>query len=122
MVKTYIGKHQTHNLDDSYLGSGLMLLNLIDKHGREYFSKEILFIFDTEEERGRQRKSLKKTFQEPGYVHPNKDLKRPDAAILIKLLPRKRCEYCGIETNAGNYGRYHGNKCKVITKNQLGLY
>ncbi len=24
----------------------------------------------------------------------------------------KTCEYCGIETNVGNYGRWHGKKCK----------
>lgn len=25
---------------------------------------------------------------------------------------RKTCEYCGIETNIGNYGRWHGKRCK----------
>ena len=25
---------------------------------------------------------------------------------------RKTCEFCGVETNVGNYGRWHGQKCK----------
>jgi hypothetical protein len=25
---------------------------------------------------------------------------------------QKKCEYCGIETTPGNYGKWHGNRCK----------
>ena len=46
----YVGKHQTKILNDSYLGSGKVLYNAICKYGKQNFSKEILFIFDTEEE------------------------------------------------------------------------
>jgi|688.fasta_scaffold169606_3 group I intron endonuclease len=48
--KKYIGKHITEDLNDGYLGSGLILSNAIKKYGRENFIKEILFIFDNEEE------------------------------------------------------------------------
>ena len=48
--KIYIGKHQTLNLNDGYLGSGLKLQRAIKKHGVENFTKEILFIFETEVE------------------------------------------------------------------------
>ena len=46
--KFYIGKHQTKNPHDSYLGSGRALANAIKKHGRSNFPKEILFDFDNE--------------------------------------------------------------------------
>jgi hypothetical protein len=48
--KIYIGKHETFNLSDSYMGSGKDLTPDINKHGLENFKKDILFIFNTEEE------------------------------------------------------------------------
>lgn len=48
--KIYIGKHQTDNLDDDYMGSGKYLKRAIEKYGRENFTKEILHIFESEDE------------------------------------------------------------------------
>jgi group I intron endonuclease len=48
--KIYIGKHQTKNLEDGYMGSGLRIRNAIKKHGLDQFEKKILFVFPTEEE------------------------------------------------------------------------
>jgi hypothetical protein len=39
----YIGVHGTENIDDDYLGSGVRIKNSIRKHGRETFTREILF-------------------------------------------------------------------------------
>ena len=46
--KIYIGKHQTKDLNDGYMGSGRRLKLAKIKHGIENFKKEILFQFDNE--------------------------------------------------------------------------
>lgn len=46
--KIYIGKHQTKDLNDGYMGSGKLLKSAIKKHGLENFSKEYIFVFENE--------------------------------------------------------------------------
>lgn len=48
--KFYIGKHSTTNLDDNYLGSGLILNHAIKKYGVSAFHREILSYHNTPEE------------------------------------------------------------------------
>jgi len=48
--KVYIGKHQTNNIDDGYMGSGKRLKYAQDKHGLDQFQKTVLHIFDNEED------------------------------------------------------------------------
>ncbi|HMS90753.1 MAG TPA: GIY-YIG nuclease family protein [Candidatus Absconditabacterales bacterium] len=47
--KYYIGKHKGE-VDDRYLGSGVVLKQAIEKYGKDNFEKEILVICSTEEE------------------------------------------------------------------------
>lgn len=48
--KTYIGIHQTSNLDDGYLGSGVAFKRAIRKYGKDNFKREILEICNSFEE------------------------------------------------------------------------
>ncbi len=48
--KYYIGKHQTKNLNDGYIGSGKLLKRAIKKYGLNNFHKEILHICPTEKQ------------------------------------------------------------------------
>ena len=56
--KFYIGKHQTYNEYDDYLGSGIALEKAIQKYGKSNFYKEILFIFDNEFEMNQKEKEI----------------------------------------------------------------
>lgn len=44
--KFYIGQHETYDIHDSYLGSGLLLTSAIRKYGKNNFTKEVLYIFN----------------------------------------------------------------------------
>lgn len=56
--KVYIGKHITQKLDDSYLGSGKLLRRAIVKYGVENFRKEILHVFDNEDDMNAKEQEL----------------------------------------------------------------
>ena len=56
--KIYIGKHQSKNPYDNYLGSGKCLKRAIRKYGKDVFKKDILFTFETEQEMDNKEKEL----------------------------------------------------------------
>jgi hypothetical protein len=56
--KIYIGVHKTRDPDDSYLGSGKVLCQAVEKHGRDAFTKEVLFLFDTRKEAYEKEREL----------------------------------------------------------------
>lgn len=56
--KIYIGKHETKDPNDNYLGSGKMIRQAIEKYGIESFSKDVLFVFDNELDMNSKEKEL----------------------------------------------------------------
>lgn len=47
--RTYIGQHKTKNINDGYMGSGILLHKAFEKYGLENFTKSILAITGTKE-------------------------------------------------------------------------
>ena len=56
--KFYIGKHSTDDLDDGYLGSGLLLKAAIEMYGKENFKREILHCFSSDDDAVAMEKKL----------------------------------------------------------------
>jgi len=56
--KIYIGKHKTTDLNDEYMGSGKLIKDAIEKYRVDNFKKDILFIFDNEEEMNNKESDL----------------------------------------------------------------
>lgn len=56
--KFYIGKHSTNNLNDGYLGSGKRLRDSIKHYGRNKFKRDILKIFNNEEDAFKYEKEM----------------------------------------------------------------
>ena len=56
--KIYIGKHQTNDLNDDYLGSGTRLARAIEKYGIENFKREILHVLGSKEEMDQKEREI----------------------------------------------------------------
>lgn len=56
--KYYLGQHQTKNKDDTYLGSGKLLLQAIKKYGNESFKREILYECSSVDEMNQKEKEI----------------------------------------------------------------
>ena len=56
--KFYIGKHQTENLNDGYMGSGKLVKRAIKKYGLDKFKKEILVLCESEQEMDQKEMEL----------------------------------------------------------------
>ncbi len=48
--KQYIGRHKCLDLNDNYLGSGVILKAAIQKYGKDSFIRHVLYVYDNEED------------------------------------------------------------------------
>lgn len=58
--KIYIGFHGPKKdlLEDSYYGSGVLIRKAVEKYGKDNFDKEVLFVYETEEEAKEMERSI----------------------------------------------------------------
>lgn len=56
--KIYVGQHTTVNLNDDYIGSGELLRLAVAKYGKQSFKKEILFVFDNENDMNQKEREI----------------------------------------------------------------
>ena len=83
--KTYIGVHKTDNPNDSYMGSGRAIKNAIAKHGRENFTKEVLFEYENADDAYEKEKELTLDF----YLEENYNMKQGGVGGFTKEDSRK---------------------------------
>jgi hypothetical protein len=129
--KTYVGKHQTLNLDDDYFGSGKLLKLAIKKHGRENFTKEILHVFDTEDEMNEAEKLLVKTDSSTynmcpggkggwGYVNELEETREARIRGGYRAIELGKCFHCPeTKSKCKAYWQTHGHRPESIEKNRM---
>jgi hypothetical protein len=54
----YIGTHKTKNINDGYMGSGVLIKRAVEKYGLDNFIKEILFVYTNKKEAFNKEKEL----------------------------------------------------------------
>lgn len=54
----YIGVHKTKDINDGYMGSGILIRQAIDKYGLDNFKKEILFIYTNKKDAYNKEREL----------------------------------------------------------------
>jgi len=114
--KVYIGAHQTENLDDGYLGSGIHLKRAIKLHGKENFHRKILSFHMTFKEMYAEEKQIvtpefikdKENYNlkpggEGGWYSVNASgMNLGDGNVMKNPEIAKRCGVSGSKTKKGN--------------------
>jgi len=68
--KMYIGCHRTENLNDGYMGSGLLIKRAIKKYGKDNFTKETLGTFESEDQMFNEEINLISKHDPEYNLHP----------------------------------------------------
>lgn len=91
--KIYIGKHETYNLDDGYLGSGILIQRAIEKYGKENFKREILCECSSREEMNAKEAEL-----------VNEEFLKRDDVYNLKQGGEGGWDYCNTPERHNNIG------------------
>lgn len=94
----YIGKHQTKNINDSYMGSGKRIINAISKYGLENFEKKIIHVFDNEE-----------------------DMNAKEAELVSESFCLREDTYNIVAGGSGGFGYINRNKNKYVLKTKATM-
>jgi len=123
--KQYIGDHSTDNLDDGYMGSGVLIKKALKKYGRKNFKKEIFEFFNAKDEAYYAQKPLienYKTLSPKGYNIS------PDGGYGVNLSKltegtKKKIRISNTGKRNGMYGKTHSTKAREkIRKIRAGSY
>lgn len=107
----YIGKHQTENKNDDYMGSGKYLGYAIKKEGIENFEKTILFECQSEEEMNRKEAEL-----------VNEEFVNRDDTYNITLGGNGGWNYINSNSLQGGRQKYNGQLfVNIVGKNTKGI-
>ena len=116
--KKYIGKHYGE-LNDEYIGSGLILQRAVEKYGKENFVKQILYISSNNEENNLKEKEFIKKYNATQSQQFYNIAQGGDGGNLIAgYTPEQRLAYSkkkSEETKGeknGMYGKHHTEKTK----------
>ena len=116
----YIGKHYG-DLDDSYLGSGKLIQEEIRKLGKEQFSKEILYISQSEQENCNKEREYIATYNaisNPMFynIHVGGAGGNTTAGYFLEEKAALRTKLSELQkgVNNGMYGKHHSDKTKAF--------
>ena len=126
--KQYVGMHSTDNVDDGYLGTGLLILKAINKYGKENFTREILWkCVDLQEAFSNEAIYIKKynTLSPNGYnISPTGGLGVPGCfsdETKLKISKARKGKKQSEETIRKRVEKNKGQKRSDEVKRKMGL-
>lgn len=122
--KYYIGKHQTEDLQDNYMGSGVWIKRAIKKYGKNNFVKELLLVCESKKHMNLAEKILVVSDKEISYNMKNGGnggFDHINETHLKKSVITKRKKGCYEPQNNPMFGKKHSDiSRKNMSLNSLG--